>query len=140
MGTYVQEGMPMTYVQEGMPMTYVQEGMPMTMPTVMYAAAPQPMVYNISPEMFQRIAAGGALTQEELDGLMGGSTVAAQTMAVPAGTTVATATSSKRPRRPRRRSRCRRRRRAALAAERLVAVAAVTYVQEPMPVTYVQEG
>merc|ERR1719382_1898323 len=68
----------------------------MTMPTVMYAAAPQPMVYNISPEMFSRIATGGALTQEELNGLMGGSTIAAPTMAMPTGTTaVATTTSTK---------------------------------------------
>merc|ERR1712066_1218460 len=88
----VQEGMPATYVQEGMPMTYVQEGMPMTMPTVMYAAAPQPMVYNITPEMFSRIAAGGALTQEEMDGLMGGGTVAAPTMALPTGTTAVATT------------------------------------------------
>merc|ERR1719343_493691 len=64
----------------------------------MYAAAPQPMVYNISPEMFSRIAAGGALTQEELNGLMRGSTIAAPTMAMPTSTAVAateTTTSSK---------------------------------------------
>merc|ERR1719436_1975234 len=93
--TYVQEGMPVTYVQEGMPVTYVQEGMqgvPMTI--VMYAAAPQPMVYNISPEMFSRIATGGAHSQEELNGLMGGSTIAAPTMAMPTSTTVAATTTS----------------------------------------------
>merc|ERR1719277_1290095 len=67
-------------------------------------AAPQPMVYNISPEIFARIAQGGAMTQEEINELMGapaqpvmpmGTTMAAPTMAAPAPTTLTAKTSSK---------------------------------------------
>merc|ERR1719222_1514077 len=99
-----QDGAPVTYIQEGMPgmpMQYVtQEGMPM-----MYAA-PQPMVYNISPEIFARIASGGgAMTQDEINDLMGapaqpvmpmGTTMAAPTMAAsPAATTAKSSSKDK---------------------------------------------
>merc|ERR1719222_1144239 len=97
-----QDGAPVTYIQEGMPgmpMQYVtQEGMPM-----MYAA-PQPMVYNISPEIFARIASGGgALTQDEINELMGappqmpvGTTMAAPTMAAaPVATTAKSSSKDK---------------------------------------------
>merc|ERR1719401_980132 len=63
------------------------------MPMPMMYAAPQPLVYNISPEVFGRIAAGGAMTQDEINELMGapapqpvmpmGTTLAAPTMATP---------------------------------------------------------
>jgi len=80
-----------------------QEGMPAAMP-MMYAA-PQPMVYNISPEIFARIASGGgALTQDEINELMGapaqpvmpvGTTMAAPTTAAPAPVATTAKSSSK---------------------------------------------
>merc|ERR1719401_425999 len=118
--TYIQEGAPVTYIQEGAPVTYIQEGMPGMpvtyvtqegmpgMPMPMMYAAPQPLVYNISPEIFARIAQGGAMTQDEINELMGapapqpvmpmGTTLAAPSMAaapVPATTTAKSSSKDK---------------------------------------------
>merc|ERR1712187_437249 len=79
--TYIQEGAPVTYMQEGAPVTYIQEGAPMTyvsaegaqgmgMPTMMYATQQAPAVFNISPEKFAILAAGGSLSQEEINTML----------------------------------------------------------------------
>merc|ERR1712039_417179 len=100
--TYLQEGMPVTYLQEGAPVTYLQEGAPVTyMPAegmpMMYAVQ-QPARFNISPEKFAILAAGGSLTQEEINEMLGseGPAVATTTaMATTAATTAAEKKASK---------------------------------------------
>merc|ERR1712039_413692 len=93
--TYLQEGAPVTYLQEGMPVTYLQEGAPMTYMTAegmpMMYAVQQPARFNISPEKFAILAAGGSLTQEEINEMLSPEgSVAATTMATTVATTAAT--------------------------------------------------
>merc|ERR1712066_899741 len=99
MGTYLQEGGPVTYVDaQGMPVqmmdqpvTYVDaQGMPVQM---MYAVPPQPMRFNISAEEFAQIAAGGNLSQERINEMLSSEGVAMPT-ALPSATTTTAATTA----------------------------------------------
>merc|ERR1712187_113946 len=85
--------------QEGAPVTYVDAaGMPVPM---MYAMAPQPTRFNISPEEFAQIAQGGNLSQERINELLSSEAGAptalpvATTTTAPTATTVATTAAKK---------------------------------------------
>mmetsp|Transcript_60297 Transcript_60297/g.158582 ORF Transcript_60297/g.158582 Transcript_60297/m.158582 type:complete len:119 (+) Transcript_60297:69-425(+) len=69
--TYVSAPAPVTYVTYAAPegVQYAEGEMQAT-PMTYYQA---PAVYNVSPETFAKLAAGGSMTQEEVDGLRGGS-------------------------------------------------------------------
>mmetsp|Transcript_104121 Transcript_104121/g.212445 ORF Transcript_104121/g.212445 Transcript_104121/m.212445 type:complete len:105 (-) Transcript_104121:115-429(-) len=75
-------------VFEGVPggVTYVTDPVPMPMPTMMYMQAPAPTRFNISPEKFAVLAAGGSLSQEEIADMLG------EQAPVPLGTTAAVTT------------------------------------------------
>merc|ERR1719436_1556914 len=55
--------------------------MPMTASTAVPMTYAAPSVYNISPERFAQIAAGIPLTQEEINAMLGGTTVEAAPVA-----------------------------------------------------------
>jgi len=70
-GQYVME-QPVQYVTaDGQTVSYVDPGAVYEYAAPARQSVQQPSVFNVSPDTFAKLAQGGALTQEELDGMMG---------------------------------------------------------------------